>query len=113
VRREVVAAVGDGGGEVRHLQRYDKVLAFADRDGVDVRKLPRSSVVGAIVIGNAWHQPTLLVGEVDAQGLSETEASHVLRPFSQPDTGIVIRIVGVTLVEHPSQYLVEVWIARV
>ena len=84
VRADVVATVGDEGGEVRYLQGCSEHFPLTDGDGDDGVAVP-CPLVELIVDAAIGDISALLTRQVDTEAVAEAEGDHTLLPVLQCD----------------------------
>ena len=108
MRRDVVAAVGDGGAQVGNLQGRKVHLALSDGDTDDGESVP-GTAVGLVIEGGVGDESAFLAGKVHAQFVSEAHAYHIVFPAGH---GVLHGGVFLAVSEHVIESPAEETVAR-
>ena len=79
VRHTIIATIGYGGSEVGYLEGREVYLTLPYRDRDDGESVPRTFIVGVIVIA-VRDESALLAWEVDARLIAEAHRDHIVAP---------------------------------
>ena len=108
MRRDEIAAVGNGGTQVGDLQRRERYLTLTDGDTDHTQSAPPFRQILVVIFGIRNHT-TFLTGQVDAEGIAEAHALHIVAPGIHRLLHILVLL---SVTQHVVETPAEIAVAR-